>query len=132
MTTGNKTMNHDEMLRRLRSDVAAAKAELPDCTCEPSWPRLTCLAYCERWKATGARNAARARLAALPGPELVEALVKFQRMWHEAHDEHWHAATADECAYGECGLAHAVLDRCATALEVSTHEDVVGLRITDE
>ncbi len=108
-------MTNTALLKKLREDVAAAStpdhAHPGDDVMEGMTNRLFCDECNERERA-------RARLAALPGPELVEAVL----FWHENMliEEH-----SDLCAYeqssgaDDCDCGGAVLDRCATALEVT-------------
>ena len=92
-------MTHEEMLLRLREDVAAAS---PTHCFHSSFTRGC--AICEVQKPA---REAHARLAALPGPELVEALAAAVE-----------ADGTDAPRLGWYSDAVAALDRCATALEV--------------
>ncbi len=88
-------MTHAEMLLRLREDLAAASE--PECDCFPP--------PCNHDKA-------RARLAALPGPELAQVVATIDALTER-----------EDIPDGEIiaciqGNTEAVLDRCATALEV--------------
>ena len=97
----------EEMLRRLRADVEAANAPAHDC----SWVTSVPCSQCDE------QALAELRIAALPAAELVERLVQAQEAFEFLLDE---GHGIDSGVVDRAVAANnAVLNRCATALEVT-------------
>ena len=91
-------MTYDELLRRLREDVAAAET-LASPSSREAWLE---------W------HAARVRIVALDGPALVEELVDCRST--DGHFPGCLGPFGKPCSK-RCKRKNALLDRCATALE---------------
>ncbi len=97
-------MNHADILKKLRADVAAANPE-----CPPE----------RHMHSDKARDQARARIAALDGPALLERLASTMALAHLAHwDPHSGIVTVDKCGLDPCRGNNAALADAAKVLGV--------------
>ena len=88
-------MTNEEMLLRLREDVAAEK-----------WPDTLIAFRDEKPERREARSKARARLAALPGPALLERLIALVDLEEECSLDH-HGLCQAHMLETECSVAAA-------------------------